>query len=115
LSNLIGSGLEPSIRVGAFDISIKDHPNPDRLDEWGNFSSRHQRIEISFDDLSGFPFKFVDTVLHEISHAIWWAYGLEDDDKEERVVATMASAWVQVYRDNPWLIDFIRTRTGSAG
>lgn len=51
--------------------------------------------------------KLVDTLLHEITHAIWWAYGLEDDDKEERIVRTMGAAWAQIWRDNPHLLGWL--------
>lgn len=53
------------------------------------------------------PIKAVDTLLHEINHAIYWAYGINDDDKEERVVGTFATAWTQVFRDNPRLLQYI--------
>lgn len=51
--------------------------------------------------------KALESLLHEISHAIWWVYRLNDDDKEERIVSVMGMAWTQVYRDNPWLIEWI--------
>jgi hypothetical protein len=49
----------------------------------------------------------VDTVLHEINHAIFWAYLLRDNDDEERTVATIATGWTQVFRDNPALLAWI--------
>ena len=37
-------------------------------------------------------------------------YGCElsDDDKEERIVGAFATAWAQVFRDNPWLLGWLR-------
>lgn len=49
----------------------------------------------------------VDTVLHEVTHAIYWAYVIEDKDEEERIVTTMARAWTQVWRDNPDLLGWL--------
>lgn len=56
------------------------------------------------------PTKMVYTLIHEINHAIYWAYKLDDEDKEERIVSTFATAWTQIYRDNPALMDFIKEK-----
>lgn len=45
----------------------------------------------------------VDTLFHEISHAIWDIYGIEEGNNEEQVVSILASAWTQIMRDNPRL------------
>ena len=47
--------------------------------------------------------------MHEINHAIFWAYCIQNEDKEERVVSTMATAWTQIFRDNPKILRFIQT------
>jgi hypothetical protein len=101
--------LPAKIRVGPFDFAIEKW-SPSRSAErssYGECSTIEQRISIQIDHVT--RFKAVDTVLHEISHAIFWAYGIEDEDKEERIVGTSASAWAAVYRDNPWLIDWIKS------
>lgn len=46
-------------------------------------------------------------MLHEILHAIYWVYGVEDEDKEERLVGMMASALTQVWRDNPQVVTWL--------
>lgn len=101
--------LPSKIRVGAFDFVIEkwsEHQAASKS-RYGEFSSMDQRIGIQLTFPS--PAKAVDTFIHEIMHAIYWAYGIEDDDKEERTVSMLSSGWVQVYRDNPWLADWIRT------
>jgi hypothetical protein len=54
------------------------------------------------------PQKAVDTFMHEVLHALYWAYGIRDEDKEERTVGAMSTALMTCYRDNPWLLDWIR-------
>jgi hypothetical protein len=94
-------GLPSSFRVAAFDISIeiKDGNWAGTENKWGMFTAIEQKICIQGDMPN--KYKFIDTLLHELNHAVWWAYGIEDEDKEERVVGTMATGWTQLYRDNP--------------
>ena len=42
-----------------------------------------------------------ETLLHEIIHSVYWAYNIHDEDKEERIVTTMAIGLSQVMGDNP--------------
>ena len=99
--------LPCQVRVLAFDIDIVDWKPHDARGKFGEFSSLENIIRVDF---STDKINVVDTLLHEINHAIYWAYGIDDEDKEERTVATFSSAWVQVYRDNPWLIEFIKSK-----
>ena len=100
-------GLPKKIKVAAFDIDIRlvGHEEMASRGEWGNFQAYAYLINID----SSIPsnYKLVDTLLHEIGHALYWAYGIEDYDKEERIVRTFATGWTQVYRDNPELVAFI--------
>jgi hypothetical protein len=52
--------------------------------------------------------KAADTLLHEAGHAIYATYGLAEEDKEERIVGAFATAWAQVFRDNPWLLAWLK-------
>lgn len=51
-----------------------------------------------------------DTLLHEILHAIYYEWGLQDEDKEERIVSQYGTALTQVMCDSPEL----RTWLGKA-
>ncbi len=93
------------IRILAFDIEIQDWPPHSARNKFGEFSALENLIKVDF---STDKINVVDTLLHEINHAIFWAYGILDEDHEERIVATFSTAWVQVYRDNPWLLEFIK-------
>jgi hypothetical protein len=99
--------LPEIIRIGGFDISIQkwNHHQVLGTQRWGEFSSNEQTLRIRLDMPT--KFKAVDTLLHEVMHAVFWAYGVEDEDKEERIVASLGSAQVALYRDNPWLLKWI--------
>ena len=58
--------------------------------------------------VEGRPQMFVlDTLVHELLHGVWSVTHLSDEDKEERVVASIATGWLAVLRDNPELCNFI--------
>ena len=52
-----------------------------------------------------------DTFLHEILHAVWHEYNLQDDDREERIVHTLATGLTQVMHDNPELLTWLKKQT----
>lgn len=51
----------------------------------------------------------VDTILHEILHAIWDVYALEEKDDEERMVTCTARGLTCIYRDvrNKPFLDYL--------
>lgn len=99
--------LPRSIRIGPFDYQIEKWAPLASLavHRWGECSSTELVLRIQVDMPS--PQKAIDTFLHEVSHAIFHVFGVEDGDKEERIVGLTATAWVQVYRDNPWLLKWL--------
>lgn len=109
--NLLGrraiETLPDYIRIAGFDINLEKwtHQQAAGANRYGEFSSLEQTIRVQIDMPS--PYKAVDTVLHEICHAMFWAYGIVDDDKEERVVSALGSGWMAVHRDNPWLAKWL--------
>lgn len=99
--------LPELIVVGPFDIAIQhmDSHLAGSEQSFGQFRAMEQAIYIQVDMPT--PQKAVDTMLHEIGHAIYWAYDMDDEDKEERIVATMATGWTTIYRNNPELLSWI--------
>ena len=106
--------LPDKVRVAHVDVNIESMTpqqasSRGRWGEWTPNDGMTDRIEIG--DRSH-P-EVVCTLIHEINHVVWWAYELEKGDEEERVVGVMATAWAQIYRDNPELVAFIAS--GDAG
>jgi hypothetical protein len=101
--------LPKTMRVGGYDFRIQKVSTAEAASSqrYGECSSVQQLIGIQ----EWFPsrYKCVDTVVHEITHAIFWAYDLKDDDKEERIVCALGSGWMAFYRDNPWFLDWIKS------
>ena len=101
--------LPPSVKIGHLDYALLIL-RPKLATEgsrYGECSHLSQEIRI---DHSHEPRKVAQTLLHEITHAIWGMYGLEDEDKEERFVNVLANGWAQVWRDNPAVFLWIGER-----
>jgi len=108
--------MKDHIKIGYRDIEIK-HSKPDFItdhltDCYGIYDSRKGLIEIQ-DNLSSQ--KHLNTLLHEIMHAIIDIGGLnksgaplEEEDDEEIVVHQVSNYFLGVCRDNPWLINYIK-------
>ena len=101
--------LPATVRVGAHDFHILLlGPNAVIAEgKNGLFSSSCQTIEIG----TTLPTRYavVDVVLHELAHAIFWTGGLEDKDDEERTVERFGGGLTGLFRDNPWLLDWIKS------
>jgi len=90
--------MKPSmiIKVGGMDIDVLRVPLNGEM--FGDFSYINSRIRIE-EQLKGAV--LVDTVKHELNHAIWAIGNLKDKkEEEERVCSVMASYQTQIDRDN---------------
>ena len=108
---------EPTkIKVGYRDIEIKwlypDFKTEELIDCFGQYKQREGLIEIQR-DLYGQ--KMINTLLHEIGHAIADVGGLnqsgaplEKDDDEEIVIHQITNYFLAICRDNPWFLDYIK-------
>jgi hypothetical protein len=52
--------------------------------------------------------QLVNVFFHEVSHAIFWVYGLGKDDEEERIANMLGVALTALHRDNPWLAGWVQ-------
>lgn len=102
------SDLPESIRVGPFTMRLvpMESYTANAMEVFGYFKRDEQVI--AFEANPSTREGIADTLQHEINHAIWWAYGIQEGDNEERTVAAFATAWTQIYRDNPWLLDWLK-------
>lgn len=106
-SDFAASRLPTSIRVCGFTISISFMSDLKSYSEgnFAHFASLCQEITIRKGMPS--PEKLVDSVIHELNHAVFYYYGIGKDDCEERIVSTLGMAWTQVFADNPGLARWI--------
>lgn len=98
-------GLPSVVRVGAYDYSIElveDHIDPD---DWGNVNVETYTIKIKKNHPNSI--RALETVIHEIKHALWDFFHMKDGMSEEEVVRIMSVGWAMVYRDNPDLLVWI--------
>jgi hypothetical protein len=107
----LNAKLPPFVRVGPYDMTLAPTSGVKTFARRsvGEFSARELKISYAVEAPS--KIDALDTLLHEINHAIFFAYRIYDEDKEERTVGMFATAWTQVYRDNPWLLEWIREAT----
>lgn len=99
--------LPLSLRIGALDWRVERWAvaSASAARCFGQCCTIEQILKIDVGIVS--PQKVACTTLHEIGHAIYYQQGLEDDDKEERIVRGFAVGWAQVYRDNPDLLTWL--------
>lgn len=109
------SKVPKSIRIAGHDVVVElvEHGESFERNQHGRWSSALMKMTIDA-GLSP-PSRVVDVLLHEILHAIWWAYVIHDRDKEERIAAMLSTALTQVLRDNPQLLAFIADSFGCCG
>ena len=78
---------------------------------WGQFMADEARIQICAEHTPEFV---LDTLLHEILHACYAYWNMQDHDDEERIVHTMASALQSLYTENANLLKCIQMYTKAA-
>lgn len=101
------SKLPDKIKVAGTDWTIECQ-GMDKLERYnGTFGLTYNMRSLIIVVITGNKQADLDTLIHEIFHAIFFTYGIEEDDNEERTVAALGTAWVQVLRDNPELRKYI--------
>jgi len=83
-------------------------------DSYGEYDHRKNTISIQ-NELSDLD--EANTLLHEILHGIVYIHSLtvggqplDKEDKEEIVINQMTNGLMQVFRDNKWLLDFLKEK-----
>jgi hypothetical protein len=98
--------LPKRIKVGSFTFAVErvasSHPDlqQDLGACWG--LTQFQRPRILLDDSMPLD-RLVNTVWHEVNHAINHSYGIQDGCDEESIACQSANGWMQVNLDNPKL------------
>tara|TARA_R100000152_G_scaffold16723_1_gene8274 strand:- start:443 stop:820 length:378 start_codon:yes stop_codon:yes gene_type:complete len=105
-----------NLKVGYQDIELQvtapDFKKDVLTDCYGQYIQRENVIQIQ-SDLT--KLDEVNTVLHELFHAIAYISGetgdggvLQGDSKEERLINSFTNYFVQVLRDNKWLLPYLQ-------
>ena len=102
--------IPPVLKVACFDIELvewtpHEAAGRSRFGEWAPLE-----LCIRYDGTLPVT-KFIHTILHEVGHAIYWAYDIHDSDQEERIVNAMATGWAQVFRDNPLFLKWLEANS----
>jgi hypothetical protein len=107
--NELGAKPLETVRIGPNDVNIEFTSLNGEI--FGDYSYINNLIRIE-KTLTGGP--FVDTLLHEMLHAIWRLGQLKDvKETEERTVSVTASYLAQIIRDNPELIAWLQKEMSS--
>lgn len=95
--------LPTHIRVGYRTYLVHEMSNYDmeRLERHGETNKRRGEIYVCNEDN---PLVVLDTLLHEVKHAIWNEYNLGDSEEEEKAVHVLATGLTQVLYDNEELV-----------
>ena len=105
-----------NLKVGYQDIELQvttpDFKKDVLTDCYGQYIQRENVIQIQ-SDLT--KLDEVNTVLHELFHAIAYISGetgdggvLQGDSKEELLINSFTNYFVQVLRDNKWLLPYLQ-------
>jgi len=99
--------LPEKIRIAAYDwdIILWNKSISTAHDSFGRCSPNDLTLEI---DETLVPQRMLNTLIHEINHAIYWSYSIAEEDKEERIVTLFANGWTQIFKDNPEVLTFIK-------
>ena len=98
------------VKVGyrTFDLHMIDPELPakysDSVGETHRSSRKRGRI---FVDKVEDKVEEVNTLVHEVFHAIWQVFCLAEGDEEERIVTTMANGFTSVLVDNPAILKYL--------
>ncbi len=108
--------LPSSIRVGCADVTVIVWTalGAAGARRWGEWSAIEQVIRIQENMPSG-P-RAVEAVLHEVLHAIWWAYSMPEEKlAEEQTVSILGAAMTALWRDNPALLAWVARWSSAVG
>ena len=108
-------GKKVSLNFLEVDIKLvkPDFNNDLNLDAYGTYTQKKSLIEIQ-EGLN--PLLEMGTVIHEILHFISYASNetitgvLKDDNDEERLVNNFSNLLVVLFRQNPWLLDYLQKK-----
>lgn len=98
--------LPDCVRVGPHNIRFASLSGSEAKNNYGTFIPADQEIRLQQTYASGSM--AVDTVLHEILHAIFSVGTVQAKQGEEHIVSVVATYLAQIIRDNPKLVTWMQ-------
>ena len=109
--------IPEKVKIGYQDVFIERETSTfsKQTDSYGEYDHRKNSITIQTElsDLDE-----ADTLLHEILHGITYISSLtvngmplDKEEKEEIVINQITNGLMQVFKDNKWLLDFLKEKT----
>lgn len=98
--------LPSRLRIGPYTYIVEIMPisKSAKRNINGECDTQNMKIQI-FEELP--PDRSAEVLLHEVLHACFHAADLTDEDKEEKIITTMARQIAQVMRDNPHFVNWL--------
>ena len=100
--------LPSQVKVGPYlyQVHHRDEEWYDQTESHGQCHNSKQQIDVY---VTGNDRVDLDTLWHEINHALWWMFNLEEKkDDEEKIVRTLSTGQLMVLVDNPQLQKLFR-------
>lgn len=101
--------LPEKMRVGPHIVLIKivTKKFSEDVGMFGMFLPMEAAIFMAPAERHATPSILADTLLHEINHAVFWAYNIDTKRGEEHIVSNLSTGWTQVFLDNPWVATWV--------
>lgn len=94
-----------TIKIGPFDIALVEMGADDAKKHYGSFVETKQEIQLRKDFAT--EKQRVETLLHELLHAVWNERCVAAKDGEEKIITKMSIGLAALIRDNPELFESI--------
>lgn len=99
------------LRIGHLNVAVRlfktGEPEHDR---WGDYGDCEQEIRLA----GASPERQLATLLHEIVHAAWDAYGVRTKINEEQTAAFIGASFASLIINNPHLLPVLTALAGGA-
>lgn len=99
--------LPKRLKIGPFTYRVEAVASGHELLGENNYGMTVFDKTIIFLDNKMGSDQLLNTLIHEVSHAVHQAYGIADGSDEETIATQSANGWMQVYLDNPKLLQWI--------
>ena len=98
------------VKIGYLEADVNPVKGRDaeKREIFGEFFSKHHEIDYDEDMVDS---EIVNTLLHEIGHAIVHVFGIEftNNEQEEKVIKSLMGGLTTVFKDNKEFLDWLRT------